>query len=354
MTQAIRFGLDLAKSVVQVHGVDAAGAVVVRRQLRRGQVLKFFSLQPAALIGVEACGSAHHWGRELSALGHDVRLMPAAYVKAYVKRNKNDARDAEAACEAVGRPTMRFVPVKSVEQQCGRALHRVRDLLVRQRTQLANAIRGQLYEMGLTGAKGAGGMTQLLRRIEAGDAAIPPALLVCLAALARQWRAVDAEIGGIDREILEQVRANSAAQRLMAIPGGWAYHRACGARRHWRRPAVRERPRLRRLGRPDPPQPRHRRQTPAHRPHQPGRRPRAATVAGARRQLLAAPGQGPRQTHTRRRLRLDPQRARQAAGPGRRRRPGSQDRPRHLGGADLRAELSGAGRGLSRSPALTA
>lgn len=219
MTQAIRFGIDLAKSVIQVHGVDAAGEVVVVRQLRRDRVVKFFAAQPAALIGLEACGSAHHWGRELSALGHDVRLMPALYVKAYVKRNKNDARDAEAACEAVGRPTMRFVAIKSVEQQCGRAIHRVRDLQVRQRTQLANAIRGQLYEMGLTGAKGAGGMAQLLRRIESADAAIPPALLVCLAALARQWRALDAEIGALDREILAQVRANPVARRLLRIPG---------------------------------------------------------------------------------------------------------------------------------------
>ena len=219
MAEIIRFGIDLAKSVIQVHGVDAVGRVVVRRQLRRSQVSRFFSSQPRALIGLEACGSAHYWGRELSALGHDVRLMPAAYVKAYVKRNKNDARDAEAACEAVGRPTMRFVAIKSVEQQCGRALHRARDLLVRQRTQLANAIRGQFYEMGLTGAKGAGGMAELRRRIEAADPAIPPGLLVCLAPLARQWRAVDAEIADLEGQILQQVRENPTARRLMAIPG---------------------------------------------------------------------------------------------------------------------------------------
>ena len=227
--EAIRFGIDLAKSVLQVHGVDAAGRVVVRRQFRRGQVVKFFAAQPSALIGMEACGSAHHWGRELSALGHAVRLMPAAYVKAYVKRNKNDARDAEAACEAVSRPTMRFVPIKTVEQQCARALHRARDLLVRQRTQLANAIRGQLYEMGITSARGAGGIAALLGRIERGDEArgdeargdeaIPAALLPCLLALARQWRALEAEIDRLDKQIQAEVHQNPTAQRLLQVPG---------------------------------------------------------------------------------------------------------------------------------------
>ena len=122
--QAIRFGIDLAKSVFQVHGVDACDQVVVQRQLRRGQVLKFFSRQAPALIGMEACGSAHYWARELTKLGHEVKLMPPVYVKAYLKRGKNDARDAESCCEAVGRPTMRFVPIKTEEQQGQRALHR--------------------------------------------------------------------------------------------------------------------------------------------------------------------------------------------------------------------------------------
>lgn len=217
--QAIRFGVDLAKSVFQVHGVDAAGKVAVQRQLKRGQVEKFFAAQPAALIGLEACGSAHHWARRLSALGHEVRLMPPAYVKPYVRRNKNDARDAEACCEAVGRPTMRFVPVKSVEQQCARALMKTRDLLVRQRTQLANAMRGLLYEMGVTGAKGAAGMAALLQRIEAADAAIPAALLACLEPLARQWRALAGEIARLDKEIVARVAGDEAARRLTAAPG---------------------------------------------------------------------------------------------------------------------------------------
>lgn len=217
--QAIRFGIDLAKSVFQVHGVDAAGDVVAQRQLKRGQLLKFFAAQPAALIGMEACGSAHHWARELAEVGHQVKLMPPSYVKPYVRRNKNDARDAEACCEAVSRPTMRFVPVKSVAQQCARSIHRVRDLLVRQRTQSANAIRGLLYEMGLVSGKGASGMAALLERIETADPAIPAGLLGSLAPLARQWRALHDEIAELDREILAQVRQHRAASRLMAIPG---------------------------------------------------------------------------------------------------------------------------------------
>jgi transposase len=220
--QVIRFGIDLAKSVFQVHGVSATGEVVVLRQLRREQVLKFFAKRPPALIGMEACGSAHYWARELAALGHDVRLMPASYVKAYVRRNKNDARDAEACCEAVSRPTMRFVPVKTVQQQSGRAIHRARDLLVRQRTQLANAIRGLLYEMGLIASKGREGIRALIERIEAADAAdeaLDPALLVSLRPLAAQWRALDAEVARLDQAIADEVRQDPLAHRLMTIPG---------------------------------------------------------------------------------------------------------------------------------------
>jgi transposase len=218
--QAIRFGIDLAKSVFQIHGVAATGEVVVQRQLRRGQVLAFFARQKPALIGMEACGSAHHWARELIKLGHEVKLMPAAYVKAYVRRNKNDARDAEAACEAVSRPTMRFVPVKTVERQCARAIHRARDLLVRQRTQAGNAIRGLLYEMGLIGAKGRGGTLALVERIETdGHGDIPAPLLIPLRPLASQWRILDIEIGRLDEAITGEVRHDPVAIRLMKIPG---------------------------------------------------------------------------------------------------------------------------------------
>jgi transposase len=217
--QAIRFGIDLAKSVFQVHGVDAGGQVVAQRQLRRGQVLKFFARQAPALIGMEACGSAHYWARELIGLGHEVKLMPPVYVKPYVRRGKNDARDAEACCEAVSRPTMRFVPVKTVEQQGQRALHRARDLLVRQRTQSGNAIRAMLYELGLISSKGRAGIGELIGRIEA-EADIAPGLLVALAPLARQWRALDGEIAALDQALEDQARAHPDARRLMKIP--WA------------------------------------------------------------------------------------------------------------------------------------
>ena len=217
--QAIRFGIDLAKSVFAIHGVDAAGSVVVRRQLRRGQVLKFFAGQPPALIGMEACGSAHYWARELGKLGHEVRLMAPLYAKAYLKRGKNDARDAEACCEAVSRPTMRFVPVKTVEQQCGRALHRARDLLVRQRTQVGNAIRAMLYEIGLIASKGRCGVGELIERIERASLEVPAALLASLAPLARQWRALAAEIAALDKQLEAAAGADPRARRLMTIPG---------------------------------------------------------------------------------------------------------------------------------------
>lgn len=217
--QAIRFGVDLAKTVFAVHGVDAAGEVVVRRQLRRGQVLKFFAKQPPALIGLEACGSAHYWARELAKLGHEVRLMAPLYAKAYLKRGKNDGRDAEACCEAVSRPTMRFVPVKTVEQQCARALHRTRDLLVRQRTQTGNAIRAMLYEMGLIAAKGRTGIDDLIERIEAGGLEVPAQLMASLAALARQWRELERQIAAMDKQLESEARADPVARRLMTIPG---------------------------------------------------------------------------------------------------------------------------------------
>jgi transposase len=217
--QAIRFGIDLAKTVFAVHGVDAAGEVVVRRQLRRGQVLRFFAKQPPALIGLEACGSAHYWARELAKLGHEVRLMAPLYAKAYLKRGKNDGRDAEACCEAVSRPTMRFVPVKTVEQQCGRALHRARDLLVRQRTQIGNAIRAMLYEMGLIASKGRAGIDDLVERIETGGLEVPAQLLASLRPLARQWRELERQIAAMDKQLETEACADPVARRLMTIPG---------------------------------------------------------------------------------------------------------------------------------------
>ena len=168
MGEVSTIGLDIAKSVFQVHGVDAAGAVVIRKRVSRAKVLEFFAELPPCLVGIEACPSAHHWGRELQALGHTVKLMPPSYVKAYLKRSKNDANDAAAICEAVTRPSMRFVPIKTKEQQTALMLHRTRQLLVRQRTMLSNALRGHLAELGIVSAKGRNGTAELLRIIADG------------------------------------------------------------------------------------------------------------------------------------------------------------------------------------------
>src|SRR6202162_5503695 len=162
MGEVSTIGLDIAKSVFQVHGVDADGAVVVRKRISRAKVLGFFAALPSCLVGIEACPSAHHWSRKLQALGHTVKLMPPSYVKAYLKRSKNDANDAAAICEAVTRPSMRFGPIKTEEKQAALMLLRTRQLLVRQRTMLSNAIRGHLAELGIVSAKGRNGMGELL------------------------------------------------------------------------------------------------------------------------------------------------------------------------------------------------
>jgi transposase len=206
------FAIDIAKSVLQVAGADATGRPVMNRPLRRGQVLAFFAKQPLAIIGMEACGSAHYWARELRALGHEPKLIPAQYVKPYVKRNKTDARDAEAILEAMQRPTMRFVQVKSVEQQCDRAVHSARDLLVRQATQLA-------YEMGVATPQGAAGMAALLAFIDEADSRLPPALLPMLESLAAQWRSTHTEIDKLDRHLRSLASKNAEVRRLMQIPG---------------------------------------------------------------------------------------------------------------------------------------
>src|SRR5471032_765143 len=200
MGEVITIGLDIAKAVFQVHGVDGVGAVVIRKRISRAKVLVFFADLPPCLIGIEACPSAHHWGRELQALGHSVRLMPPSYVKAYLKRSKNDANDAAAICEAVTRPTMRFVPLKTKDQQAALMLHRARQLLVRQRTMLSNAIRGHLAELGIVSAKGRNGIGALLEIIaDAEDSRVPPVARGILNVLARQYSAPGAEIGSIDR-----------------------------------------------------------------------------------------------------------------------------------------------------------
>ena len=196
MGEVSTIGLDIAKSVFQVHGVGDAGAVVIRRRISRAKVLEFFGGLSPCLVGIEACPSAHHWGRELQALGHTVRLMPPSYVKAYLKRSKNDANDAAAICEAVTRPSMRFVPIKTKTQQTGVMLHRTRQLLVRQRTMLSNAIRGHMAELGLISAKGRNGTAELLKTIaNAQDDRLPEVARFSLAVLARHYEAIAAEIG---------------------------------------------------------------------------------------------------------------------------------------------------------------
>ena len=185
MGEVSTIGLDIAKSVFQVHGADVDGAVVIRKRVSRAKVLEFFSTLPACVVGIEACPSAHHWSRELRALGHTVRLMPPSYVKAYLKRSKNDANDAAAICEAVTRPSMRFVPTKSEQQQSGLMLHRSRQLLVRQRTMLSNAIRGHLAELGIISAKGRNGTAELFKIIaDEKDGRIVATTALILVALA--------------------------------------------------------------------------------------------------------------------------------------------------------------------------
>ena len=213
-------GLDLAKSIFQVHGVDATGQVVVRKSLRRSQMLPFFAKLPSCLIGIEACGTSHHWARELIKLGHEVRLMPPAYVKPYVKRGKTDAADAEAVCEAVTRPTMRFVPVKSPEQQAALSMHRTRDLLVKQRTQLINMIRGLLAEFGVDIPKGLERALLMARQIVDGRAPdVPIEAAKIVGTLSRQALDTHVRLREIDRDLLVWQRGNDVARRLMTIPG---------------------------------------------------------------------------------------------------------------------------------------
>jgi transposase len=220
MGEVSTIGLDIAKAVFQVHGVDGAGAVVIRKRISRSKMLEVFAGLPPCLIGIEACPSAHHWGRELQALGHTVKLMPPSYVKAYLKRSKNDANDAAAICEAVTRPSMRFVPIKTKEQQAALMLHRTRQLLVRQRTMLSNAIRGHLAELGIVSAKGRKGTSELLGIIADGaDNRVPPVARGMLGVLARQYSVIGAEIGSIEKSILAWHRSCEASRRLEEIPG---------------------------------------------------------------------------------------------------------------------------------------
>ena len=218
--QITTIGLDLAKSVFQVHGVDDAGQVAVRKKLRRAEVLRFFGSLPPCLVGMEACATAHYWARELAGLGHQVRLMPPSYVKAYVRRQKNDAADAEAICEAVTRPTMRFVPMKSADRQGVLVLHRTRELLVRQRTMLINAIRGHCAEFGIVAPQGARRVSELVDELRRRDVQLLPELArSALLKLADQLDSLAVEIHALERRLLAWHQQDHASQRLATIPG---------------------------------------------------------------------------------------------------------------------------------------
>ncbi len=219
MSEITTIGLDLAKHVFQVHGVDAAGQVVVRRQLRRGELLKFFAKQPSCLVGVEACGTSHHWAREIAALGHTVKMMPPAYVKPYVKRGKTDAADAEAICEAVTRPTMRFVPTKTMEQQSVLMLHKVRDLLIKQRTMLINALRSHLAEFGVVSAQGPAGLQAAIVSLHEMQDQWPELARAALHGIVDQLRDLARQIEKAETCIQAWHRKDEVSRRLAQVPG---------------------------------------------------------------------------------------------------------------------------------------
>jgi transposase len=220
MEKITTVGLDLAKSVFQIHAIAEDGRVVVRRAFRRSQLLEFFRNIEPCLVGIEACASAHHWANTIGQIGHTVRLMPPAYVKAYVKRNKTDAADAEAICEAVTRPTMRFVPIKSPQEQGAGMVLKTRELFIRQRTQTANAMRGHMAELGIIAATGMTSIVKLIAVLRDGeDTRLPPAARAALVEMAEQIERLSTRIAELDTKIVAAVKADDTARRLTTIPG---------------------------------------------------------------------------------------------------------------------------------------
>jgi len=212
-------GLDIAKSVFQVHGEDAAGRIVIQKKLGRAKMMAFFAKLPPCAVALEACGTSHYWGRTLRALGHEAKLIPAAYVKPFVKRNKTDARDAAAICVAAGRPDMRPVAIKSEEQQASRGLERARELLVKQRTQLTNHVRAMMAEFGIVAAQGGRGFAALTSRLSSSDPGLPATLVAALQALLTQAEALTPAIGAIEEEIVSIAKREPSMRRLTTIPG---------------------------------------------------------------------------------------------------------------------------------------
>jgi transposase len=220
MTTITRIGLDIAKSVFEVHAVNAQEQVVVRRSLRRGQVLTWFARQPPCLIGLEACGTSTYWARELTALGHDARLIPPAYAKPYVRRNKNDAADAKAICEAVSRPSMRFVPIKTVEQQADSVAHKARQMLVKQRTMARNSLRGLMAEFGIIVPQGPQHIGKLLTILaDPEDLRVPAVARAALTTMREVLSVLEKQIDALDKDIKLRVRGNATARHLDTIPG---------------------------------------------------------------------------------------------------------------------------------------